>query len=72
MKEAKLWLVGTPEQIAKAPGSYTGKYLKKFMKKMTFDISKISHSISSRNLFNERQRGEDNSTLVKQKISKIE
>ena len=24
---------GTPEQVAKAPGSYTGKYLKKFMQK---------------------------------------
>ena len=23
---------GTPEQVAKAPGSYTGKYLKKLLK----------------------------------------
>jgi len=29
----KVVAIGTPEQIAKAPGSYTGKYLKKFMKK---------------------------------------
>jgi len=29
----KVVAVGTPKEIAKAPGSYTGKYLKKLLKK---------------------------------------
>ena len=29
----KIVASGTPQQIAKAPGSYTGKYLKKIIKK---------------------------------------
>jgi len=29
----KVVATGTPEQVAKTPGSYTGKYLKKFMKR---------------------------------------
>lgn len=29
----KIVATGTPEQVAKAPGSYTGKYLKKFMQR---------------------------------------
>ncbi len=29
----KIVATGTPQQIAKAPGSYTGKYLKKIIKK---------------------------------------
>ncbi len=29
----KIVASGTPEQVSKAPGSYTGKYLKKFMQK---------------------------------------
>ncbi|MEK6931667.1 MAG: hypothetical protein AABZ37_05790, partial [Thermoproteota archaeon] len=28
----KIIAVGTPDQVAKAPGSYTGKYLKKLLK----------------------------------------
>jgi excinuclease ABC subunit A len=28
----KIVTVGTPEQVSKAPGSYTGKYLKKLLK----------------------------------------
>ena len=50
----KIVATGTPQQVSKAPGSYTGKYLKKLLEKMTFDISKNHHSYKSWNLFDER------------------